>query len=156
MKGIFHVSSNIYKLWLLLCYLRVPFQLASLPGFHVVHVQKGNLVCMYMYMLKKRPPAALRGAPAAPCGERTSPTDRGAVPHHGHPARVVRSTPRDGRLFYVLLPTIFFNILRPATYNIRRQQYLSIDTFHILLSPSPTMSIDRHLPQSIVADNVYR
>ena len=29
-----HVSPNINKLWLLLCYLRVPFQLASPPGFH--------------------------------------------------------------------------------------------------------------------------
>ena len=32
MKGIFHVSSNIFKVWLLMCYLRVPFhQLASPP-----------------------------------------------------------------------------------------------------------------------------
>ena len=39
-----HVSSNINKLWLLLCYLRVPFhQLASPPGFHVTHIPKGNL-----------------------------------------------------------------------------------------------------------------
>ena len=30
----YHVSPNINKLWLLLCYLRVPFQLASPPGFH--------------------------------------------------------------------------------------------------------------------------
>ena len=29
-----HVSPNINKLWLLLCYLRVRFQLASPPGFH--------------------------------------------------------------------------------------------------------------------------
>ena len=29
-----NVSPNINKLWLLLCYLRVPFQLASPPGFH--------------------------------------------------------------------------------------------------------------------------
>ena len=33
-----HVSSSINKLWLLLCYLRVPFhQLASPPRFHVTH-----------------------------------------------------------------------------------------------------------------------
>ena len=43
---IFHVSSNMYKLWLLLCYLRVPFQLGSTPGFHVVHIPKGNLVLL--------------------------------------------------------------------------------------------------------------
>ena len=30
----YHVSPNINKLWLLLYYLRVLFQLASLPGFH--------------------------------------------------------------------------------------------------------------------------
>ena len=47
MKDIFHVSSNLYKLWLLLCYLRVPFQLASPPGFDVVHIPKGNLVHIY-------------------------------------------------------------------------------------------------------------
>ena len=40
-----HVSSIVNKLWLLLCYLRVPFhQLASSPGFHVTHIPKGNLV----------------------------------------------------------------------------------------------------------------
>ena len=44
MKDIFHFSSNIYKLWLLLCYLHVPFQLASPPGFHVAHIPEGNLV----------------------------------------------------------------------------------------------------------------
>ena len=45
--SIFHVSSNIYKLWLLLCYLRVDFhQLASPPGFHVAHIPMGNLVYM--------------------------------------------------------------------------------------------------------------
>ena len=39
-----HRSSNINKLWLLLCYLRVSFhQLASPPGFHVAHIPKGNL-----------------------------------------------------------------------------------------------------------------
>ena len=30
----YHVSPNINKLWLLLCYLRVRFQLVSPPGFH--------------------------------------------------------------------------------------------------------------------------
>ena len=39
-----HVSPNINKLWLLLCYLRVPFQLALPPGFHVTHIPKRNLV----------------------------------------------------------------------------------------------------------------
>ena len=39
-----HVSPNINKLWLLLYYLRVPFQLASPPGFHITHIPKGNLV----------------------------------------------------------------------------------------------------------------
>ena len=38
-----HVSPNISKLWLLLCFLRVPLQLASPPGFHVTHIPKGNL-----------------------------------------------------------------------------------------------------------------
>ena len=44
MKYRFHVFSNKYKLWLLPCYLRVPFELASPPGFHVAHLPKGNLV----------------------------------------------------------------------------------------------------------------
>ena len=39
-----HVSPIINKLWLLLCYLRAPFQLASPPGFHVTPIPKGNLV----------------------------------------------------------------------------------------------------------------
>ena len=48
MKDIFHVSSNIYKLRLLLCCLRVLFhQLASPPGFNVAHIPKGNLVHIY-------------------------------------------------------------------------------------------------------------
>ena len=37
------------KLLLLLCYLRVPFQLASPPGFDVAHIPKGNLVCIYIF-----------------------------------------------------------------------------------------------------------
>ena len=41
-----HVSPNINKLWLLLCYLRVPFQLASPPGFHVTRIPRGNLVLL--------------------------------------------------------------------------------------------------------------
>ena len=41
-----HVSPNISKLWLLLCFLRVPLQLASPPGFHVTHIPKGNLVLL--------------------------------------------------------------------------------------------------------------
>ena len=45
-----HVSPDINKLWLLLCYLRVPFQLASPPGFHVTHIPKGKLVCIYKYV----------------------------------------------------------------------------------------------------------
>ena len=50
--SIFHVSSNIYKLWLLLCYLRVDFhQLASPPGFHVAHIPKGNLVLLYINVI---------------------------------------------------------------------------------------------------------
>ena len=52
MKDIFHVSSNIYKLWLLLCWLRVPFQVASPPGFHVAHIPKGNLA--YIIVLIKK------------------------------------------------------------------------------------------------------
>ena len=50
MKDVFHVSSNICKLWLLLWYLRVPLhQLASPPRFHVTHIRKGNLVHIRMY-----------------------------------------------------------------------------------------------------------
>ena len=41
-----HVSPNINKLWLILCYLRAPFQLASPSGFHVTHIPKGNLVLL--------------------------------------------------------------------------------------------------------------
>ena len=46
-----NVSPNINKLWLLLCYLRVPFQLASPPGIHVTHIPKGNLVLLYINVL---------------------------------------------------------------------------------------------------------
>ena len=43
-----HVSPNINKLWLLLCYLRVPFQLASPPGFHFNTSRRGTLyMCIY-------------------------------------------------------------------------------------------------------------
>ena len=42
-----HVSSNISCDQSLLCYLRVSVQLTSLPGFHVTHIPKGDLVCMY-------------------------------------------------------------------------------------------------------------
>ena len=39
----------LWKLWLLLCYLRVPFrQLASPPGFRFAHILKGNLVYTYI------------------------------------------------------------------------------------------------------------
>ena len=44
-----HVSSNKSNLWLLLCCLRVPFQLASPPLIHVTHIPKGNLVYMFVY-----------------------------------------------------------------------------------------------------------
>ena len=39
-----------HKLWL--CYLRVPFQLASPPGFHVSHIPKGNLGSWNKYRTK--------------------------------------------------------------------------------------------------------
>ena len=40
-----YVSSNINKLWLLLCYLRVPFHHSeSPPWFRVTHISKDNLV----------------------------------------------------------------------------------------------------------------
>ena len=38
-----HVSPNTSKLWLLLCSLRVRFQLASLPGFHCNTSGRGTL-----------------------------------------------------------------------------------------------------------------
>ena len=38
-----HVSPNINKLWLLPCYLRVPFQLASPPGFTQNTSRRGTL-----------------------------------------------------------------------------------------------------------------
>ena len=44
-----HVSPNISTMWLLLCNLRVSFQLASPPGFHVTHISKGNLAYIDMY-----------------------------------------------------------------------------------------------------------
>ena len=48
MKYMFHVCSNIDKLWLLLCYLCVPFrQLSPPPGFHVAHIPKGNLLLCF-------------------------------------------------------------------------------------------------------------
>ena len=34
------------------CYLRAPFQLASLPGFHVAHIPKGNLAHTSKYICK--------------------------------------------------------------------------------------------------------
>ena len=44
------VFSNINKLWLLLCYLRVPFhQLASPTGLHVTHIPKRNSEYVYIY-----------------------------------------------------------------------------------------------------------
>ena len=43
-----HVSSNKSCDQSLRCYLCVPFQLASPPGFHVTHIPKGNLV-VYTY-----------------------------------------------------------------------------------------------------------
>ena len=55
-------------LWLVLCYLRVPFhKLASPPGFHFVHIPKGNLVLYLYYIL---PPAPTRRhSPSSPnCG----------------------------------------------------------------------------------------
>ena len=52
MKDVFHVSSNICKLWLLLWYLRVPLhQLASPPGFHVAHIPKENFVLLCINVL---------------------------------------------------------------------------------------------------------
>ena len=51
MKCIFHVFSNVHKLWLLLCHLRVLFhELASPPGFHFAHIPKGNLIYNHVYM----------------------------------------------------------------------------------------------------------
>ena len=52
MEGIFHVSSNIKRLPLLLCYLPVPFhQLASPPRFHFAHISRGNLIHTYKCIL---------------------------------------------------------------------------------------------------------
>ena len=39
-----HALCFLQHKMLLLCYLRVPFQLASLPGFQVIHIPKGNPV----------------------------------------------------------------------------------------------------------------
>ena len=44
-----HVSYNVSS-DLSTCYLRVPFQLSSPPGFHVTHISKGNLVFMEVYV----------------------------------------------------------------------------------------------------------
>ena len=47
-----HDSSKMRCDQLLLCYLRVPFQLASTPGFHVTHIPEGNLVlCVRLSVL---------------------------------------------------------------------------------------------------------
>ena len=47
----FSLTHTRYKLRLLtlLCYLRVPFQLASPPGFHVAHIPNRNLVLLSMW-----------------------------------------------------------------------------------------------------------
>ena len=45
-----HVSSNVNKLWLLLCYLLVPFHLASPPDFTLAHIPKGNLVNTFIHV----------------------------------------------------------------------------------------------------------
>ena len=62
MKGILHVSSNSYKLRLLLrCYVRVSFHHhASPPGFQFAHIAKGNLA----YIYKGREIACTSGRPA--------------------------------------------------------------------------------------------
>ena len=48
-----HVSPNINKLWLLLCYLRVRVQLASYPGCHFNTHPKGNLVLYIVQRMSK-------------------------------------------------------------------------------------------------------
>ena len=49
-----HVSPDIDKLWLLLCYLRVSFQLASPPGYYVTHIHPEGesyiYICIYTYV----------------------------------------------------------------------------------------------------------
>ena len=57
-----HVSPNINKLWLLLCYLRVRFQLASPPGFHFNTSRRGTL---YIYRNVFFHPSAFFSFPAA-------------------------------------------------------------------------------------------
>ena len=46
-----HVSPNINWLWLLLCYLRVRFQFASPPGFHLSTSRRGT---SYVKKFEKR------------------------------------------------------------------------------------------------------
>ena len=46
-----HVSPNINKLWLLLCYVRVRFQLASPPVFHFNTHPEGQPCTMYKCIL---------------------------------------------------------------------------------------------------------
>ena len=68
MKYIFHVFSNVHKLWLLLCYLRVPFhELASPPEFHFAHIPKGNLIYITMYICVFLARWHLFSLPAAGC-----------------------------------------------------------------------------------------
>ena len=46
----YHVPPNLNKLWLLLCYLRIPFQLASPPGFDFNTYPEGEpCICMCIW-----------------------------------------------------------------------------------------------------------
>ena len=48
-----HVSPNINWLWLLLCYLRVRFQLASPPGFHFTSLRGTLYINIYTFILER-------------------------------------------------------------------------------------------------------
>ena len=80
-----HVPSNINKLWLLLCYLRVPFhQLASPPAFHVTHIPKGNVEYdIYVYLV-----AEVRGTCS---GGSKSKVNTGRPSEHVEPSRSIQT-----------------------------------------------------------------
>ena len=76
MTDIFHVSSNLYKRWLLLCYLRVPFhQLASPPRFNVAKHPEGEPYIYEAYIY-------IKWLPRTPHA-RSPRRNRAVLPHGG-------------------------------------------------------------------------
>ena len=99
-----------------LCYLRLSFQLASPPGFHVTHISKGNLVyvCMELSFCGIRnfslPAAGLFSR------SRLRGTQRGSPVHHGAsvgPGPVARSLGVQSRESWQVIARLLSDQLEP-------------------------------------------